>query len=139
MDLRHGGWFLNVSGVAREGSWSFPVYVGAMTAVIGLYLLGLRAAATAEGRRQLDGGSWLAGTPLAVLVLSHYGEFGPLDQPPLPGAYDLLALLALALACYAWAVRSGFRTQQLERAVPEDYAEAQEPPVRHRTGSARGR
>ncbi|MEV0598159.1 APC family permease [Streptomyces sp. NPDC050315] len=117
----NGGWFLNVSGKAQQWSWGFPVYFAAMTAAIGLYLLALRAAATPEGRRQLDGGTWLIGTLLAVLALSHYGEFGPLPHPPLSDPYDLLALLVLSLACYVWALRSGFRTQQLDRAVTEDY------------------
>lgn len=117
----NGGWFLNVSGTAERGSWSFPVYAAAMVAAIGLYLLGLRAAGTAEGRRQLDGGLWLVGTLLAILVLSYYGEFGPLEHPAVAGPYDLLVLLTVSLACYAWAVRSGFRTQQLDRAIADDY------------------
>ncbi|MER7198814.1 hypothetical protein CG723_39530 [Streptomyces sp. CB01635] len=78
---------------------------------------GLRLAATPEGRRRLDGGIRLVATPLAVLVLSYYGEFGPLDHPPLPGPYDLLTLVALSLACYTWALHSGCRTQQLDRTI----------------------
>lgn len=117
----HGGWFLSTNGAPKSGSWSFPVYAAAMVAAIGLYLLAIRAYATAEGRRQVDGGVWLVGTLLGLLVLSYYGEFGPLHHAPLPAPYDLLALLALSLACHVWAVRSGFRTQQLDRAVAEDY------------------
>lgn len=35
----------------------------------------------------------------------------------------VLTLVALSLACYAWGLHSGFRTQQLDRTIAEDYPE----------------
>ncbi|ELS50633.1 hypothetical protein [Streptomyces viridochromogenes] len=95
-----GGWFMNVTDTARAGSWGFPLYFTAMTAAIALYVVALRAASTREGRRHLDAGVWLIATLLAVLVLSHYGGFGPLRTPEIAYPYDLLVLLAVSLAAY---------------------------------------
>ncbi|MFE7158654.1 hypothetical protein [Streptomyces sp. NPDC057636] len=83
---------------------------------------GRRVIGGTAGRRRLDGGIWLVATLLAVLVLSHYGEFGPPHHPPRPGPYYLLALVP-SLACYSWALHSGFRTQRLDRTIAEDHPE----------------
>ncbi|WP_063731482.1 APC family permease [Streptomyces sp. RTd22] len=115
-----GGWFMHIGGAQRPDGWDFPWYMGAMVATVALFLAALRAAGTAEGRRHLDAGVWLIATLLAVLTVSHYGAFGPLATPPLGEPYDLLAVVALALVSYQWAVRSGFRTEQLDRALAEE-------------------
>lgn len=118
-----GGWFMHTDEGQRPHSWQFPWYMAAMTALIGLYLGALWAVSTPVGRRHLKSGIWLVVTLLAVLVLSYYGEFGPLRHPVLPDPYDLLAVVAVSLAGYWWALRSGFRTEQLERALSEDFPE----------------
>lgn len=118
-----GGWFMNLSEHQRPGSWAFPWYMGAMVVTIALYIIVLRTAGSPEGRRQLDGGIWLITVLLAILPLSYYGEYGPQSDPALPEPYDLLALLVLSLVGYWWSVRAGFRTEQLDRALTEDYAE----------------
>ncbi|MFI0780451.1 hypothetical protein [Streptomyces sp. NPDC021212] len=99
-----------------------------MVASVALFLGALRAVGTAEARRHLDAGIWLVATLLAVLAVSYYGAFGPLATPPLGGPYDLLVIIALALVSYGWAVRSGFRTEQLDRALAEDFPSSSEPP-----------
>ncbi|MGR3935957.1 hypothetical protein [Streptomyces sp. BRA346] len=52
-----------------------------------------------------------------------------LTTPPLGEPYDLLAVVALALVSYGWAVRSGFRTGQLDRALAEECPPAPNRPV----------
>ena len=69
---------MHVSSVQRPRSRDFPWYMGAMVARVAVFLAALRAASTAEGRRHLDAGAWLIATLLAILAVSHYGEFGPL-------------------------------------------------------------
>lgn len=112
-----GGWFMNTGEAARTGSWSFPVYFGAMAAILGVYIAALSSMSTTEGRRHLQAGTWLIATLLAVLGLSYYGEFGPLSTPALPEPYDLAAIVVLSLASYWWAVRSGIPTEQLDQVL----------------------
>ncbi|MGP4086228.1 hypothetical protein [Streptomyces sp. KR55] len=112
---------MNLTEHQRPGSWEFPWYMGAVAATIALYIIALRTAGTPEGRRHLDGGIWLITVLLAILPLSYYGEYGPQSAPALPEPYDLLALLVLFLVGYRWSVRAGFRTEQLDRALAEDY------------------
>ncbi|MBT2422355.1 hypothetical protein J7F01_32430 [Streptomyces sp. ISL-22] len=105
----------------------FPLYFTAMAAAIGLYAVALRAASTREGRRHLDAGIWLIAALLAVLVLSYYGGLSPLQTPEIAYPYDLLVLLAVSLAAHWWSQRSGFRMEQLDRALAEDYPSAAAP------------
>ncbi|MGW2328602.1 APC family permease [Streptomyces sp. NPDC001700] len=119
-----GGWFMNVTETQRPGSWPFPWYMAAMTAAVALFVAALRTASTPQGRRHLDAGVWLLVTLLAVLAISYYGAYGPLSAPPLSDPYDLLAVVLISLGSYGWAVRSGFRTEQLDRALAEDYPSA---------------
>ncbi|MFE7420049.1 APC family permease [Rhodococcus sp. NPDC057529] len=114
-----GGWFMNTTEVQRAGSWSFPIYFAAMTAALLGFVLALRVASTPAGRRHLDAGVWLIATLLATLLVSYYGEFGPLDEPPLADSWDLPVVIALALVSYVWAVRSGFHTEQLDAALAD--------------------
>ncbi|WP_432182385.1 APC family permease [Streptomyces sp. NBC_00063] len=124
-----GGWFMNLTGQQRSGSWAFPWYMGAMAATIAVYVLVLRALSSLDGRRQLDGGVWLITLLLAILALSYYGEYGPQATPALPEPYDLVALLVLSMAGYWWSVCSGFRTAQLDQALAEDYPSSSTPPT----------
>ncbi|GAA0527041.1 amino acid permease [Saccharopolyspora subtropica] len=117
-----GGWFMNITETQRPGSWDFPWYVAAIAVTLALYLIALRAFSTVEGRKHLDAGIWLITTLLAVLTLSYYGEFGPLAAPLLPDPYDLCALVVIAMVSYRWSVHSGFRTDQLDRALDDDTA-----------------
>ncbi len=131
-----GGWFMNTTEVQRAGSWSFPVYFAAMTAALLAFVLALRVVSTPAGRRHLDAGVWLIATLLATLLVSYYGEFGPLDEPPLADYWDLLVVITLALVSYVWAVRSGFHTEQLDAALA-DSGLAVEPAAPTRTPAHR--
>jgi amino acid transporter len=114
-----GGWFMNTSETQRPGSWDFPTYIGSLTLALAGFVVVLRWASSRTGRRHLDAGLWLIVTLLLTMVVSYYGEFGPLPAPLLGEPYDLLVIVLLGLASYAWAVRSGFRTEQLEHALTD--------------------
>lgn len=109
----NGGWLFTVDEQQTPGSWSFPAYFLAMVALIALFLAGLYAASDLTGRSQLRGGCWVVGTLLVTLFVSYSGEYGPLERPFLDEPVDLFVMVAVAIASYLWAVRSGGPTEEL--------------------------
>lgn len=70
-----------------------------------LFLLRQRGAAGVRPRDELRHGAWLLCYLLALTLLSWLGTFGGSGRLPAP--YDSLAVAAVALAVFVWAVRSG--------------------------------
>jgi amino acid transporter len=70
-----------------------------------LFLLQRRGTAGTPSRDELRQGAWLVVHLAALTLLSWLGSFG--GSGDLPAPYDSLAVAAVALAVFAWAVRSG--------------------------------
>ncbi|MDF2266194.1 amino acid permease [Streptomyces coacervatus] len=110
-----GGWFLATGTKAADGSWPFPVYCAASTAVVAAYCATVWWLADAEGRRHTRSGFWLVFLLLATLPVSYVGEFGPVKDLAFPAG--TLIELGVALTAYYWGVASGFATEELEQSV----------------------
>ncbi|MFF1838681.1 APC family permease [Streptomyces sp. NPDC058231] len=87
-----------------------------------LHLLQRRGTGGAPARVELRHGAWLVCHLAALTLLSWLGSFGGSGRLPAP--YDSVAVAAVALAVFGWAVRSG--ASQL-RTVPDGLAAV--PPV----------
>ncbi|MGH3412103.1 MAG: APC family permease [Marmoricola sp.] len=110
---RAGGWVLTTSGSQRPGGWPFWTYFIAFAVVLVGFCLLMWVASNAEGRRHVAAAAWLVALLLATLPVSYFGFFGPLDDPPLTFPWGTLVELALGVVVYLWAVRSGFRTDEI--------------------------
>ena len=76
----------------------------------------------ADFGRQLAGAAWLIAYMPAIALLSYLGstKFGGLGY--LPYGWDLLVVAAVALLFYAWGLRCGWRTPDLESSAAEKSA-----------------
>jgi amino acid transporter len=108
-----GGWLFSVTGRQADGGWAFPLYFAAIVASTAAFLVALWTISSVDGRRQLRAGLWIVPTLLATTLISYLGDFGPLPSPVLSDWLDVAAVIAVALASYAWAVQSGYRTPEL--------------------------
>jgi amino acid transporter len=108
-----GGWLAQVNQSQAEGGWGFPVFFGAIVALVVGFLAGLYAVSTDVGRRHIRGGTWLVATILAILFVAYLGQYGPMDSPPLDSPIDLIVMVLLAVGSFAWAVRAGGPTEEL--------------------------
>jgi amino acid transporter len=108
-----GGWLATLDQKQRPDGWTFGVYFPLIVGLIGAFLAALHLLSNEAGRRQLRGGIWLVTTLVALLLVSYLGQFGPLAHRPLDKPWDLAVVVALALASFAWAVRSGGPTEEL--------------------------
>jgi hypothetical protein len=91
----------------------FPLYWLACCAAVALALAALQRAATPEGRQEIASAWWVVTLTLTLYLLSYYGSYGEAGSV-IRFPYDSAAAAILALATYGWAVRSGYRTPDLQ-------------------------
>ncbi|BDB97955.1 APC family permease [Saccharolobus caldissimus] len=73
-----------------------------------------------KGRQYIRSGFWLIGLILVVYVISFFGGFGPLgSSAPIPFPYDTIVAAIIGLIFHYLAVRSGFRTDEIESIIKE--------------------
>ena len=109
-----GGWFINTTGKVGSGALSFPVYFILLLGLVLAFGLILWWRSPAEGRRHVASGLWVVGMLFAILLVSHYGEYGPLAKPPLGFPFSDLVVLAIGIVAYYWGQSSGFATSEIE-------------------------
>ncbi|MHA4852905.1 APC family permease [Rhodococcus sp. MSC1_016] len=120
-----GGWFMTVSGGQREGAWDTPAYLMACTAVLAVGGIVLYLMSNTVGRVHVSRSTWFVALLMAVLFLSFYGSYGPLDHPVFGEGWDLIPVAIAGLAGYYWSVASGFETDE----VRENHLEEEVVPV----------
>lgn len=124
---RMGGWVF-VPVPPAPGGWPFGVYDLAMSAAVIFFSVALWAgAADDECRLHVRRCAWLIFLLLALFPLSHYGQFGPLDNPQLPFPWDTLVAVGVGLIAYYWGMRSGFQTKEMREIVEAQSASAPAP------------
>ncbi|ABG05713.1 amino acid permease-associated region [Rubrobacter xylanophilus DSM 9941] len=69
--------------------------------------------ASDRGRREVKAAWWVLFLALALYLLSYYGTYGPLENPPVPFPWDNLIALAVGLVAYYWGVASGYETEEM--------------------------
>ncbi|TRM89497.1 amino acid permease, partial [Sulfolobus sp. A20-N-G8] len=72
-----------------------------------------------EGKRYVLSGLWLLGLILSIYLLSFFGNFGPLSNPLIPFPYDTIIAIAIGLVFHYFAVKSGFRTEEIKSIIKE--------------------
>ena len=71
-------------------------------------------------------------TILATLLVSYLGQYGPMKPPSLRNPIDLLVMIAIGLASFAWSVRAGGPTEELTEILA---AQKEEPSPAKTAGS----
>lgn len=108
-----GGWVLSSGSGPAAGSVSFGVYYILFAATLIVFAVALWLMSNPTGRLHIERSAWLLFLLLGTFLISYFGEFGPLSKPVLPFPVSDLAEVVLGLVSYAWAVASGFVTQEL--------------------------
>jgi amino acid transporter len=96
-----------------------PLFIGLTAAFIAI----LWAISTPEGKAQIRAGLWVIVALLGATFLTYFGDAGP--QPVVRYGLDVLAVIALGVLTYAWAVRVGYRTWEMDQVVQNTLAEAE--------------
>jgi len=112
-----GGWVLTATGTQRAGGWRFGTYDGAFSVAVLVLCALMWWLSNAEGRRHILASAWLVWLILAFLPLSYYGHYGPLPHSPLAFPWGTVVAIGVGLVTYAWAVRSGFETEEIRDIV----------------------
>ena len=102
------------TGVGAPGSWGFVVYFVAMAADVLFLSVAIWALAGPKGRRAVLGAIWVFVMLFALLPVDYYGKFGPEAKPAIGFPYETFIAIGIGLACYAWAIRAGYKTEALQ-------------------------
>ncbi len=112
-----GGWVLQTTASQRPGGWSFWPYFIAFAASLILFSVLLWAMCNKTGRLHIERTAWLFWLLLGTLVISYYGVYGPLKNPPLAFPWGSIIELGLGITAFVWGVRSGFETDEMKDIV----------------------
>jgi len=105
-----GGW-LFAGGKQITGHWPIGLYFAACVVAVVVFVATLWAVSNAEGRMHIRAGLWILPTLVVTTFLAYFGDAGP--QPVLRSGLDVLLVIIVGIASYLWAVRSGYRTDEL--------------------------
>jgi amino acid transporter len=103
-----------------------PVFIGLTVAFVGA----LWAISNADGRKHIRAGEWILPALVGTTFIAYFGESGP--QPILTSGTDAVVVIALAIGTYLWAVKSGYRTWELDQVVKNTLADLE----REKAGTA---
>ncbi len=102
-------------------NWGIGLYLVAFVGLTAGFVAALWAISNAEGRQQIQAGLWILPALVGTTFLAYWGESGP--DPVLTSGMDALAVIALAIGTYVWAVKSGYRTWEMDQVVKSTLAE----------------
>jgi amino acid transporter len=111
-----GGWMFR-AGSTASGLWPLWTYALAFIGMIVLFIAVLWAISTPEGKRQIWTGLWVFPALVVPTFVAYFGETGP--NPVLTNGIDAAIIVLVALATYVWAVRVGYRTDELDQVVKQ--------------------
>ncbi|MBC2640826.1 MULTISPECIES: APC family permease [unclassified Rhodococcus (in: high G+C Gram-positive bacteria)] len=109
-----GGWMFK-AGKTTENHWPIGIYAAAFIGLIGVFIAAMWLISTEDGRHQITAGLWVFPALVFTTFIAYFGDEGP--QPELTYGSDVLIVIVLGLVTYAWAVRSGYRTDELDQVV----------------------
>jgi amino acid transporter len=87
------------------------LYFALLSAAVLVYTGLVYLVSNEDGRFPIRRSGWVLFLLLGTYVLSYYGTYGPLDNPPVP--YDNLVALGVGIVAYYWAVASGYETAEI--------------------------
>jgi amino acid transporter len=111
-----GGWMFK-AGQESASHWPIGLYATAFIGMVAVFLAGLWAISTPQGRHQIQAGLWVFPALVLTTFVSYFGETGP--QPVLTYGTDIVLIVILGLITYAWAVKVGYRTDELDQVVQQ--------------------
>jgi hypothetical protein len=94
------------------------------TRMVALFIAALWTISTEVGRHQIQAGLWVFPALIFTTFVSYFGDEGP--RPTLTYGTDVLVIIVLALITYAWAVKVGYRTDELDQVVHQQIRMEQE-------------
>jgi amino acid transporter len=109
-----GGWMFKV-GTNGAAHWPIALYATAFIGLVAVFIAVLWAISTEEGRHQIQAGLWVFPALILTTFVAYFGDTGL--QPTLTYGTDALVIIVLALITYAWAVKVGYRTDELDQVV----------------------
>jgi amino acid transporter len=107
--------------------WPMVAYVVIMAALTAAALYVARASVDEEGRSHIGSGLWYVVMLFSLIVLSYVGQFGVFSSPLIPFPWDTVIAAIVALAIFAWSVRSGLETKDLRAAIKATSEESETP------------
>lgn len=113
---RMGGWVL-VPNPPSAGRWPFWLYIVTMAAAVVYFCVGLWMISRKNTRHHVTRTPWLIWLLFALYPVSYFGQFGPLDNPPLPFPWATLIAVGVGLSAFYWGVYSGFYTDEMREIV----------------------
>jgi predicted signal transduction protein with EAL and GGDEF domain len=118
-----GGWMFQ-AGQEGTGHWPIGLYATAFIGMVVVFLAGLWVISTNEGRHHIQAGLWVFPALVFTTFIAYFGDTGP--QPVLTYGTDALVIVILAVVTYVWAVRVGYRTDELDQVVQQQIRMEQE-------------
>jgi amino acid transporter len=110
--LSYAGSWMMMETPRPPGGIGFPAFFVLLAALIAGFTALLWWLSSPEGRLQTSRGWWLIALQLATLLLSYFGEYGPMKgHAPLPFPVSDLIMVGIALGAYYWGAVSGFATE----------------------------
>lgn len=103
--------------------WSIGLFGTLFIGLTAAFVAALYAISNEEGRKHIRSGLWVLVALIGTMFLAYFGDSGP--QPVLTGGTDALAVVALAVGTYLWAVKSGYRTWEMNQVVLHTLADAE--------------
>ncbi|MFP3283502.1 MAG: amino acid permease, partial [Nitrososphaeria archaeon] len=70
---------------------------------------------------------WYVVMLFSLIVLSYVGQFGVFSSPLIPFPWDTVIAAIIAVAIFAWSVRSGLETRDLRAAIKATSEESKGP------------
>jgi hypothetical protein len=120
MGPRRRRWWLDVQfGQRRRRQMADRIgrYLAAFARMVALFIVVLWAISAQDGRNQIAAGLWMFPALIATTFVAYFGDVGPMSEPVLDYGIDVIVIVALALVTYWWAVKVGFRTDELDQVV----------------------
>ncbi len=94
-----------------------PVFIGLTAAFVAI----LFAISNEDGRKNIRSGLWVLVALITTMFLAYFGEAGP--QPIMNALTEFLVVAAVGVATYFWAVKSGYRTWEMDQVVKHTLAD----------------
>lgn len=111
------GWVLADHPGQVPGDWPFAVYFTAFCVLVVGYCVAMWLLSNADGRRHVHATWWLIWLLLASMLIGYLGVYGPLATPVLFFPWGMVAEVIVGIVAYAWAIRTGFSTTEIEDIV----------------------
>ncbi len=107
-----GGWMFK-AGQTSGSHWPIGWYAVAFIGLVAVFLAGAWAISSPEGRQQIRTGLWVFPALVLPTFTAYFGDEGHSRRY----GTDVIIVLLNGVITYVWAVRTGYRTDELDQTV----------------------